>query len=135
MLKQVHDISDDYKALAYKHTNKFEIGNDVVTKKPTLYNETEGTITEVTRMFKAVCPYTGKIDRAGLCILEQEIVSMSVPYELDGDVLKVHMPERDYGTWVQKAQTHVYVFNGFCYTVKTPKMNTVYSEKTLKLKK
>lgn len=105
---------------------KFNIGDVVVMKKPTLYGETFGTISEgPAKCFKS---------ESGLVTEERTIKSIQLPYEFDGEILVVHYPEHDYGTWIEKAHSSTSVFCFYSYTVKTPKILTVYRESSLRLK-
>lgn len=118
-----------------KQQPKFKVGDKVIMRKKTLYGETEGIVSEgPIRCYKALCPYTGRIDPNGLVTEERTIKSISLPYEFDGEVLKVHFPESDMGSIIMKAYTLISVFYGYSYTVKTPKMLTGYSESSLKPK-
>lgn len=124
----------EYEALAYVKDPKFQAGDKVSMRKATLYGETSGEVVEVRRVYQRVCPHTRSIDPRGLVTEESHIDMIKIPFERMGqNVFAVHYPERDYGTWVEKAKTEVSVFCGYSVLVKTPKMLTVYSEKSLKL--
>jgi hypothetical protein len=114
---------------------EFKVNDKVISKKPTLYGETEGKVTEVGKIFMELDSHTGTFKRGGLATEERDIKSIQIPYEFDGETLKVHYPEDDYGQWIEKARTEVSKFYGYAYTVKTPKMLTLFAESSLKLKK
>lgn len=109
----------------------FKIGDKVRMKKPNLYNETDGEVSEVVRMYQVVSSVTGKRDTRGLITFEDDIKSTQLPYTFDGTTLKVEFPETDYGSWIQKAYTQTSVFAGYAVTVKTPKMLTRCKETSL----
>lgn len=106
---------------------KFKVGDKVVMSKKTWYNEKEGVILEgPIRIFKDVF--------GTLCTSENEIKSICLPYEFDGETLTVHYPQRDMGSFIQKEFTQVSKFSHYSYFVKSSKMNTGYPERMLKLK-
>lgn len=115
---------------------KFKIGDAVRMSSPTLYNETEGVITGIERKLKKLdshCLERGVevFEDGGLVTLESSINSISLPYDFDGTYLRVTYPkgtlnrDRDVVT-VSK------VF-GYSYVIKSPKMNSIYPEKSLKV--
>lgn len=116
---------------------KFKVG-DTVNCSRTLYDETEGVVTEVERVFQDINP-DGSFDMDGLATLEHTISSIQIPYEFDGETLKVHYPasviKLTDGELRQNAKTRTAKFKSYAYTVRTPKMNTIFSERSLKLKK
>lgn len=112
---------------------KFKIDDKVTMKKKTLYGETEGTVTEVSRYYQAL-DRNGNFDPHGLCKDEAHVKNICLPYRIIEDILEIDHPETDFGSFIQKARTHRYKLNGWYVTVKTPKMNTIYNESSLKLK-
>ena len=114
---------------------KFKVGDIVTMSKSTLYNETEGEIYKVEKVFKKLDNFALKngkevFERGGLNTLESDIKNGCLPYTFDGTYLVVDFGENN--QWIRGKQTSK--FYGYCYSVKTPKMNTLYSEKTLTLK-
>lgn len=114
---------------------KFKIGDRVSCPK-TLYNEYEGEIIEIDKVFQDINP-DGTFDRDGLAILESTISFCKIPYEFDGETLKVHYPSSDIklkdGFIHENAKTRISKFSGYAYTVKSTKMSSVFSERNLSL--
>jgi len=114
---------------------KYVVDDKVEMSSPTLYGEREGVITEVRRMYKRLDKYalaqgSEIFDKKGLVTFEDTIKSICIPYTFDGTYLVV-----DYGNEDQYIKgKEMSKFWGWCYTVKTPKMLTVYSERQLKFK-
>ena len=108
---------------------KFKVGNKV-THPHTLYNETEGEIVEVERVYAAVYD-NGAFEPRGLQHLESTIKSIQLPYRFDGKTLEVDMPADRFNSM---AVTLVSRFHGYAYTVKTPEMRSIFSEKRLSLR-
>ena len=112
---------------------KYKVGDAVQMKRKTLYGETTGEITRVEKVFQEVDAH-GNFDPDGLATLESTIESIAVPYTFDGETLTVESPQMDCGNIIIKARTRVSKFKGYAYSVKSPKMNTIYSEGSLKKK-
>tara|TARA_R110000868_G_scaffold94947_1_gene261424 strand:- start:330 stop:692 length:363 start_codon:yes stop_codon:yes gene_type:complete len=110
---------------------KFEIGTEVL-HAPDLYGMTRGTIYNIDRIFQEIDPRTGQFDLRGLATFESTIKFTAIPYEFDGETLTVHFPESGFGGWTEKAKTQVSKFYGYAYSVRSAKMNTVWSERQLK---
>lgn len=113
--------------------SKFKAGHNVIMSKPNLYDETKGVITKEHRVFKAFNERTGRFEPGGLCIIESDLKTFSVPYEVIGDTLKVMHPETEYETHIQKACTYVYKLHHWSYTIKSEKISSVYPERLLSL--
>jgi len=116
---------------------KFKDGDKVNMRKKTLYNETEGVIEGTPeRMYQKLGPVgtfqENEVDPHGLVTSEHTIKGIQLTYRFDGVTLEVDYPEHDYGSWIQKAYTSRSKFIGWAYSVRTPKMLTAYSEKSLK---
>lgn len=67
---------------------KFSIGQNVKLLKPDLYGETTGKVVAVTRVYQTVFE-DGTFDMDGLAYAESEFDCFAVPYECDGQTLKV----------------------------------------------
>jgi len=104
---------------------KFKVGDKVVMRSKTLYNETEGIITEIDKLY-AETRSDGTFEPRGLYIAESTIGSIQLPYTHEGDTLTVTYP----GNYRRVK----YVFKKYSYCVETPKMKTLYPEGSLKLK-
>jgi hypothetical protein len=100
--------------------SKFKIG-DVVNCPKTLYGETKGKIREIRRSFHKIDEKENFI-RGGLSILESEIENMSCECKLDGEFLII----------THESNIEKFKFRNYAYIVKTEKMNTIFSEKSLK---
>ena len=100
---------------------KFKIGDKVTLKTPSLYNERSGVITAVEKVYKDV--------NGTLCHRESDINSISIPYRFDGITLEIDYPETVFSNFTQHAYTKISKFYGYSYTVKTEKMNCIYSER------
>lgn len=105
---------------------KFEIGNRV-SHPETLYDETKGKIVEVERVYSEL-DEDGNFEHRGLCTIESTIKSFCVPYTFDGETLVVTMPKSKFTS----GYTRTSKFHHYAYTVKTPKMRTIFSEKSLR---
>lgn len=110
---------------------KFKIGDKVSMRRKTLYGETEGEIVEFGKDFQEIDRY-GNFKQGGLVISEREINSIKLPFKFDGETLTIDYPQGDYGSFIWKAVTIEYKFSGYSYSVKTPKMLTLYAEKSLR---
>jgi hypothetical protein len=110
---------------------KFKIGDKVSMRRKTLYGETEGEIIELGKDFQELDRY-GNFMKGGLVMSEREIKYISLPFKFDGETLTIDYPQRDFGSFILKAVTTEYKFSGYSYTVKTPKINTLYYEKSLR---
>lgn len=110
---------------------KFQIGDKVSMRRKTLYGETEGEITEVRKVYQETWE-DGSFRSDGLCYDENEIENISIEHTFDGETLTIKSPQREFSTFILKAETRVHKFNGYSYTVKTPKINTLYYEKSLR---
>jgi hypothetical protein len=109
---------------------KFKL-NQTVKCKPTLYGETKGVVYRIEKVYARVDD-NGNFIRGGLHTTESSIENISLPYEFDGETLKVHYPEYDYGNFIEKVVTRVSKLKEYAYSVRTPKMNTLFSESQLK---
>lgn len=112
---------------------KFKVGDKVTMKRKTLYGETEGTVTEVSRYYQAL-DRNGNFDPTGLIQDERHLSSICLPWRVIEDVLEIDHPHEEFEHFIQKARTHRYKLNGWSVCVKTAKMNTIYDERSLKLK-
>ena len=117
---------------------KFEVGQVVKTPRD-LYNLTLGKITSRERILQAV-EADGSFKTGGLCFLETTINSIQVPFEYDKEnfILKIHSPRSEMklsggDVLISAAKTEVYKFKGWAYTVSNERMNSVFSERSLKL--
>lgn len=105
---------------------KYKVDETVTLKSPTLFKEWEGKVVEVQRLFKRLNS-AGKFDPHGLVTRESEIESIKLPYTLVDDVLTVTYPsDGPFGGRTEKS-----AFYGYAYTIKTPKMLSIYSESGL----
>lgn len=100
---------------------KYSVGQTLQLLRPTLYDETKGEVTEVEKMFKRIDKYSGHFDPDGLVTRESDIETIKLPYEFDGETLKVNYDGR-----IETSKLY-----GFAYTIKTPKMLSIYSESGL----
>jgi len=103
---------------------KFTVGTTVRFKKPDLYGETTGKIIEIEKIFQSTHD-DGTFDMSGLAHIERDISSIAIPYEFDGETLKIHYPSTNYG----KGRTAKARFHRFAYTVESAKMRTLMPEK------
>ena len=110
---------------------KFKIG-DIVNTKPNLYGETEGVVTSVKRIYAEVFDGTDKFIPKGLCTEEDTIYGIYIPFTFDGETLTITQPEDK--EKFQRGWTRISKFKGWVIHVKSPKMNTIFSEKSVKLK-
>ena len=110
---------------------KFKIGDNVSMRRKTMYGETEGEITAVDREFLETYS-NGSFNSRGLMQSERHIETIKLPYTFDGETLTIEHPQRDFGTFILKAVTMVYKFKSYSYVVKTPRINTLYLEGSLK---
>jgi hypothetical protein len=101
---------------------KYNVGENVTLKSPTLYNERQGKIVEIDRIYKRIDKLTGKFDPEGLVTSESDIKDFKIAHEFDGETLIV-----DYGNGRKETSK----FYGFSYTIETPKMMSIYSESGL----
>lgn len=67
---------------------RFQIGQKVKLLLPDLYGETLGEVTGVTKVYQTVFE-DGTFDMNGLAYAESEFDCFAVPYECDGQTLKV----------------------------------------------
>lgn len=115
---------------------KYSYGQMVDTKKPDFYGNTYGEIVEIRKVYKETYGMSDDINPNGLVTFENTIKDCQLPYTFENDVLIVNYPERDYGTWIQKAYSQKSIFFGYAYVVKAGEgnkmMRTVYIEKNLK---
>lgn len=132
-------ISGNWEARLIQIKPRFSVG-DVVSTPKNLYNETRGEVTAVERVFQEVHSggvLDGTFNMEGLATLEKTISSIQIPYEFDEVTLKVHHPASEIklrdGVHKEKAKTRVSKFYGWAYTVTTEKMNSVFSESSLRL--
>jgi hypothetical protein len=127
---------------------KFKVGDKVSMKTKTLYGETEGVITHVERTYQR-CDEHGNPEPRGLNSLEsmfyipkdktlhdkpwQSHGNKDITYEFAG-------PNMIIGRWHNGGSGFGgnKVFYNVCtkisYTIKTPQMNSIYPERSLKLK-
>jgi hypothetical protein len=120
---------------------KFKLG-DKVSHRPNLYKETSGEITEVSRMYKA-CDKNRNIDWDGLSYVESHhdwpswAEQGTKPWVSTGNKDITYNRVDEFlikGVWTNGAYPDFYmVWTGFTYCVTSPKMNTVFSERSLKL--
>jgi hypothetical protein len=110
---------------------KYKVGDKVRMTSKNLYGENEGEITEVEKIFHEL-DRNGEFKVGGLTTLESTINSIRLPYTFDGETLTIEMPQSDLGEIIIKARTHISKFKGYAYTVKTPKMNTIISESSVR---
>lgn len=115
---------------------KFKVGDMVKTPK-NLYNETAGEVIEVEKVFQEV-DKNGNFDPDGLSTLEKSIPSTQLPYDFDGETLKVYFPaERmefaNGDAWNRVARVEISRFKGYAISVKTSKMCSVFNERSCKL--
>lgn len=112
----------------------FSIG-DTVKHPKSLYDETEGKIVEVERIYQQVNK-DGSFDMHGLAHLENTISSICLPYRFDGETLEVDYPESEFkltnGVIKENAYTMKSRFYGWAYTVETAKMRCVFSQRQLR---
>jgi len=101
---------------------RYSVGQTLQLKSKTLYDEVQGTVSSIERKYQRISKFTGKFDPHGLTTLEGSIKSISLPYEFDGETLIVTYNDGNKETSK---------FSGYAYTIKTPKMNSVYSEGSL----
>jgi len=109
---------------------KFKVG-DIVIHRPDLYGGTESEVKEVTRTYAEI-DLPGNFIRDGLRIMESDISSISIPYDFDGETLTVYYPA---GRLSPTSFTKVYKFFGYNYVITNSKINSVYPQRNLKLKK
>jgi len=113
---------------------KFKVG-DAVKHPKTLYDETEGTVVKIDRIFQETYA-DGTFNMDGLADIESTIHSCVLPYRFDGKTYEVDFPAETIkctdGTFHRNAYTKVSKFFGYAYTVETPKMRTLFSERSLR---
>lgn len=115
---------------------KFKIG-DKVNHPKDLYGDTSGKIYEVDRCFKKVDENNNFIPDA-LEITESNIKSgFAVPYKFDGETLTFNMPKdtmkfSNGSKLVTPAHKEIFKPFKWVYSVKSPKMNTLFSERSLR---
>ena len=113
---------------------KYQDGDTVALSKPTLYGETRGVIVgQAEKVYAALWDpkFSGGKDvfePRGLCIGENSISSISLPYKLEGGVLEIDYTSVNHGV----AKTRRYKEKSWSYHIKTPKMNSIYPERALK---
>jgi hypothetical protein len=110
---------------------KFKVGDKVRMTSKNLYGETEGKVIEFQKIFHEL-DRDGEFKVGGLTTLESNINSIRLPHTFDGETLSVEMPQTDLGEIIIKARTLISKFKGYAYTVKTPKMNTIISEGSIR---
>ena len=95
---------------------KFKKGDTVKTSKRTKCGIVEGTIVEVTRIFSAL---QGEPDSdfkwGGLDSLERDCEDYQVPWEINGDILKVDMSEYKEGFKYSRV-------SGYGYSIQVPSL-------------
>lgn len=96
----------------------YEVGNEV-SFYDKYRGEHKGTIVSIEKTYKEI-ESDGSFMEDGLVTLESTIPSISLPYQFDGNVLKVEFPESKFGDYVQRAYTKESHFYGYAYTIKTP---------------
>ncbi len=107
---------------------KFHIDDNVES----IIDGKDGVIKEIRRIYSEVT-IEGKFKKNGLVQFEDNISSIALPYEFDGETLKVHYPEGDFGTWIRKPFTMVSKFIGYAYVVKSEtNYSTLHIEGNLK---
>lgn len=116
---------------------KYSIGQTVKCP-PTLYNEKEGKIVDIEKIFQEVNK-DGTFNMDGLATLERTIQHCCLPCRFDGKTLEVDHPESTMkltnGTIYHKAYTRVSKFYGYAYTIQTKEMRSLFNEEQIKLKK
>lgn len=91
-----------------------EIGTKVkVANHISHYGSKEAVIERVERGFKECNERTGEFYSDGLLTLESTIKNICIPYDFDGETLKVHHTDH----------TRVARFNKFYYTVRVLELN------------
>src|SRR5882757_1983864 len=99
------------------------VGTSVRFKKPDLYGETTGTIREVEKIYQSTHE-DGTFDMSGLAHIEREISSIAIPYEFDGETLKIHYPAT-----INRGRIAVSKFHRYGYTIQSAKMAIFMSQK------
>lgn len=66
----------------------FQIGDSVKLLLPDLFGEILGKVTGYTKVYQTVFP-DGEFDMSGLAYAESEFDCFAVPYECDGQTLKI----------------------------------------------
>lgn len=120
---------------------KFQVGDEVKTPM-NLYHETFGEVTAVEKIFQEVHSggaLDGTFDMDGLATLEHTIESIKLPYKFDGETLEIRIPastiKLKHGEMRENARTRTSKFYGYAYTVTTDKMNSIFSEESLRINK
>lgn len=108
---------------------KFKIG-DIVSHPQNLYKEHSGEIVEVDKILKKLDDYTGNFEIDGLCMKESDLDLIKHPYTFDGHTLIITIPAGIYNS--KKEEKRVYKEHGYAYTIKSPLMLSIFSEKDLK---
>lgn len=116
-----------------KQEPKFKI-TDKVKHPKDLYKDTQGEIYGIEKMYQECYSHDDMtFDPEGLTQLGSHIHNIQIPYTFEDDVLRVTFPEADYGSFIMKERTNVYRFSGYAYSVKSPQMNSLFSESSLRL--
>lgn len=97
---------------------KFEIKDTVKLLTPTLYDENEGVIVAIEKVYQE-CFSDGFPDPDGLHIRESDVESIQLPHSLKKNVLVI-----DYG---DRKKTYKFL-DKYAYTIDTPKMRSIYPE-------
>lgn len=95
----------------------YEIGQEV-TFVDKYHRTHKGEIINIEKTYKEV-ESDGSFMEGGLVTLESTISSIALPYQFDGEALKVEFPESKYGDYVQMAYMKESRFYGYSYTIKT----------------
>lgn len=114
-------------------TPKFKIGDRV--RANSRHGEIEGEVTKVDRTFMAINPQTGRFLTGPMAsaTFEQDIKSICIPYEFDGETLTVHFPESKFTGGSLDAHDEVSKFHHYSYHVNSPKLNIITPERSLAL--
>lgn len=115
----------------------YSIGQEVKMSKPNLWKEAVGVIVESEKMFKEI-DENGRFVVGGLVTSERSISSIVLPYEFDGETLKVTYPEQVFacyggGTVSMPERVRISKFFRHSYTIKTEKGLSSYPEKMIAL--
>ncbi|MGG6448266.1 KOW motif-containing protein [Pseudobacillus badius] len=128
-ITEIHDriveLKDAYADVA------FEVGDQVkvISGK---YAGHIGEVIEVQRSYKELDPYGVNFAEEGLLMIEDSIRNTTWNYEFDGYTLRLHYPEKDYGSFITKARITTSIFYAYYYTVKLSETNIALTHKGLK---
>ena len=101
---------------------KYEVGNKVEARVK-YSGQVTGEIVEMTRVFAELWDGPESDFRpGGLHSLERDCPSNQVPWEINGDILKVEMPEMKMGGWTHSAETRYSRLCGYAYSIDSPEL-------------